>query len=234
MILAITILSAMACAEKEYQDLFGNCQPCRTGCATCYVQFTCITCDTSISISSVETTNPDGTPGLICRVCNAGQYDDGSGCQSCSPTCNTCSSYGYCNSCRTDVPITSTPTTDDNGRSVFFCTLTCPVGTYDNGNTQCPDCDSSCATCHLGYSCDSCKPGYDGTSTDNEDFTRGLICTITAPCSAGQYKDGAGACQDCDSSCATCSFASTCDTCASGYTSSPTTNTDGSSAVTCT
>ena len=80
----------------------------------------------------------------------------------------------------------------------------CGNGMYANGNV-CTQCDSSCATCSAGGSCDTCAGNL---------LLQGGNCVET--CSGGYYQDGSS-CQQCDSNCATCSASGSCDTCSGNY-----------------
>ena len=90
-------------------------------------------------------------------------------------------------------------------------TCLCSNGYY--GNSQnCYSCDSSCATCWgpATTQCSTCPPN--GTLNTLGGCTNG--------CGSGQFVNANNVCTNCMANCVQCNTATTCGTCATGYTNS--------------
>ncbi|KAL4493947.1 hypothetical protein ABPG72_021964 [Tetrahymena utriculariae] len=161
-----------------------NCLACNaSGCTTCQASYflynyVCVlTCPTSTYLSNPTT----------CVDCN-------SNCQ----TCNTSSTF--CTSCYS-------PNYLIQSRSLFLsttgnkCSSSCQTSEFQNTtNNQCTPCDSSCLTCSGSQSnqCLSCQ---------SPRFFQASSSTCVLACNLNQYSQTTPVpvCQNCDSSCATCS-----------------------------
>lgn len=135
----------------------------------------------------------------------------------CNLPCMTCSSSNAssCKSCYTSTLVT---------QSIYYyspnsyCYTTCPATTYNNNVTLiCSPCDSNCYTCSGSATfCTKCIL--------NSTYPYLLISNITqtcvTKCPSGMYPDTTidpAKCVNCLTPCATCSSATICSSCLSGY-----------------
>jgi proprotein convertase subtilisin/kexin type 5 len=142
-------------------------------------------------------------------VCPLGTYariENGMECVGCSPNCYNCSSYGLCLQCQSGYNLV-------NG----YCTLNCPSGTYPasastSTTSSCSNCPTACTSCNNSINCTSCS------STTSLYFSPTLLMTsCVSTCPSQYYRDPSGWCLRCPSTCVSCSNASTCTQCFSGY-----------------
>lgn len=162
-------------------------------------------CCVSLCSDNCATCSSAGT----CTQCNSGFYLSGSQCVAC-PANATCD--GTIFSCKSGYK-----------KSGSSCVLdTCDAGYYKNGNfcISCPEGCTACSQLVPGVvTCSTCKSGYYKSGTrcascpDNAASCSGSSFT----CKTGFYKDGS-ACATCPENCTACSDATTCTSCASGYT----------------
>lgn len=135
----------------------------------------------------------------------------------CTLPCQTCSSTNSssCLSCYSTTAVTA---------SIYYyspnkyCYTTCPATTYNNNVTLlCTACDSNCLNCFNSPTyCTKCNPNssYPYLNITNSS----QVCV--AGCTTGMYGSNAidpPTCVACQSPCATCSSATTCLSCLTGY-----------------
>ena len=200
--------SCVACNVQGYyaDTTTGTCNQCDT---------TCLTCSTAGSTNCL--TCPSGTTYLLsqnnsCVTCNVqGYYQDTTSgtCNLCDTTCQTCSASGptSCSSCPSGTYLLS------SNHSCVVCNV---QGYYqDTASDTCNLCDSTCLTCSTAgpTNCLSCpsSPSVTYFLSSNNSC---VACNVQ-----GYYIDTTtGTCNQCDSTCLTCSAAGStnCLTCPSG------------------
>jgi hypothetical protein len=146
----------------------------------------CTTCATGAILNTVTST----------CTCSNGYFVNGTTCQQCPYSCQTCNSpTGACSSC---VDATHRDITQN---------CKCITGLYDSGSVNCTACSATCLTCTNGSACTSC----------NASLFRNLTGGICA-CRNGYYElynaDQSRTCKPCSPECLTCSIAPTsCTSC---------------------
>ena len=171
------------CAGNEYHNIFGSCIPCNSSCRTCYGQ------------------------GSKCDSCWKG--DQFFGTESCSILKNTDLGAYYLNAAneavRCNLPCDTCEI--NNGGSCTSC-----IPGYYLAGSSCLRCDPVCLTCVTTEStCTSCHMGYTYQSATN---------TCAQICEPYEYFDTAlQVCMLCPPNCRTCSWSNpdTCNSCHDGF-----------------
>lgn len=141
-----------------------------------------------------------GGGGVSVPTCTSGQYLSGSSCLYCSsamPGCSACSSASVC--------------------------TTCFSGYYKSGS-KCAECPAGCSACSSSTTCTACDSGYtlsSGKCIKPCDSNCSSCDTSTGKCNTcktAYFKNTLGKCTACPTGCSSCSNASGCSKCASGYT----------------
>lgn len=119
--------------------------------------------------------------GETCVTCSTGQVWDGSQCVTQTPTTPT-------NPTNPTTP--TTPTT----------TITCPIGTYwDGQQLRCLACPSGCASCPDCYSCATCSPGFFlGSDSPLCQEICGDGMKFVSECDDGNTRNGDGCSSTCE------------------------------------
>ena len=204
----------------------GICQPCDISCQTCNAGD-----DQSCTRCPLENEYAFLNPDLSCRAsCPDGYFGHQhvdfeneinlSTCELCDSTCGTC--HGGlatdCTSCPSEEntlfePLTGSCVTEcspDRYESVADrrCVGSCPLGTYDDGDRKCRNCDPSCESCTGAgpQACSACTSELLFVQDSNE---------CLQECRGGYFGNG-GLCWACSSTCATCVDATTCTGCKDG------------------
>jgi proprotein convertase subtilisin/kexin type 5 len=175
-----------------------TCQTCDPSCLTCMnISTYCLSCQTRKFIQ---------TGSCVTNCSNIFYYDPNTlSCLPCRSPCATCSSIINCITCL-------------NSLYLYYgqCVQICPDGSYPDSSTNqsaCLSCPSICSKCKLLNGSVVC------TTCSNSKF---MISTqpgqcLTA-CPDGWYADfGTYQCYQCQTPCVTCSAATQCTTCISGY-----------------
>ena len=126
-------------------------------------------------------------------------------CVSCISPCYTCSNNTFCLSCSINFLYNGTCVNSGN----------CPTSYFADINTlSCLACSSNCLTCqYIAIYCTSCKQNSSATLLQNSTCVASCSSTSTY---AGTF-GGIAACVLCLSPCQTCSNATYCLSCVSGY-----------------
>lgn len=174
------------------------CSACSDNCYTCEGSSTkCTTCQSGDIL--IETTSfcSDQCPEENFYL---NQHDDGVVlCSQCVEGCNCFQRSDYCTSCMDGYALYNSD-----------CVLEdeCPDGFYlgegSSGMALCLECYSNCLKCNGADSCTSCDEGFSLLDS---------FCYEVCP--DGMYEDSKGKCQDCRSTCETCTESNTCETCPS-------------------
>ena len=182
---------------------FGN--ECRCNSGTYLNGNVCQACTalTGAVISCTNTADARCAPGSTkfgneCR-CNSGTYLNSNVCQACTALTGAI------------IPCTTTSDTRCvSGATRNGTVCSCGANQYFDGS-ECHNCSviPNCVACSSPTSCTNCNSGFHPN-------TNGTACIQN--CIATQYQDANGACQSCDSSCATCfgSGSNQCLSCNSG------------------
>ncbi|KAK7461056.1 hypothetical protein VKT23_008984 [Stygiomarasmius scandens] len=233
-----TASNGTACAKCDSDSGFfltstGDCSVCQLGCTKCADGTgECLSCASGFTQDANDKTKctPVSSQTTTGTVCPDGSFGNGSSCQQCSSSCQTCKG----------------PTSND-------CVI-CATGSYKDRSGNCVSADGNgvCAGSNLiadnvKHECDACPakctsckiPNFSAASTVNQ-----VQCTACLPgsflssdgkcvdsCPSGTFvspKDNS-TCTACDSSCSSCVGSATfCTSCPSGKLVS-----DGSCVSTC-
>ncbi|XP_013861969.1 proprotein convertase subtilisin/kexin type 5 [Austrofundulus limnaeus] len=219
-----------ACPEAFYHTAESSCEPCSENCHVCTSPNHCLTCNSSYYVSDGvcmklecgegEVEDPDYEDCVPCEEgcrkcvlynprhclsCTEGFYNFQDGCyktcpaktytvegeMTCAPCDDSCMSCDQheCYWCETDLFL-----------SEGKCVSVCPDGFYGNEESNdCEECHLDCATCSGPedsdcLSCDEGKELYDG-----ECVSEGGDCPVRT------FLSDDGECEDCHSSCESCS-----------------------------
>lgn len=180
---------------------------CPAHCSECSTSDTCTQC--------APTYVSDNSGGCICP---SGQYDTGTMCNSCDPSCSVCSgSASSCVSCAQGYHFLTRGAT--SGDCNTLCPAQCSSCSTSDWCTACPapwtlnngGCECSGNAYLNGSSCELCGASC---STCVNSASNCLICAAGYLPVAGS----SGTCQTCDRSCSACSSTTVnCTSCASGY-----------------
>ncbi|MEE6459413.1 hypothetical protein FKM82_000626 [Ascaphus truei] len=234
-----TFLIGQSCNTKCPSGMFSNekdrrCEKCMVGCEVCSESNDCLKCssDAEMQLYMHE--------GRCYKKCQDGFFGFGGGCTKCSENCRTCDgSAEYCLSCYTPKLLEqatcksscSNRHTDIDGvckhcppdcqtcadeevctecgpeyfLSEHKCLKYCPDGYYDE-DRKCLQCNPMCAKCN-GPNSDDCD-----TCASTTFFLYNGQCF--GRCPKGTYYELATKdCQDCDTTCKSCSSSTACDEC---------------------
>ncbi|CAG9310633.1 unnamed protein product [Blepharisma stoltei] len=209
-----------------------NDNACTSPCASCSGSSTfCLSCDPN---SSTPVLDPERGECVTEETptedyCPTGYYEDSNKiCQKCSTNCAECySSSTHCTSCPSIYTYKYLNKLDNT------CVSSCPalISVQDDTNLVCNPCDSSCATCN-GVNANNCLSCYSTNkkylTADNQcvatcpanyynfhNTTSGSYkCIASCPTSSGYYIDSTNTyCNECMTTCSTCSNGSTCTSC---------------------
>lgn len=205
------------CSPGFFLTSSGDCHMCQLGCTQCADgSATCLHCQQGFSQDSTDRTkcNPLQQTTNTGTVCPEGSFSNGSACQPCDSSCQTCKggTSNDCTLCASGFYTLNGACVTANSDGI--CTGTNLIA--DNNKHECDSCPAKCTSCKI--------PNFNVASTVNQ-----LQCTGCLPgffLSKGQCvqkcPDGTFVspqdnltCAACDSSCSTCSGLSTfCLSCA--------------------
>jgi len=197
-----TCISCNSTAGQFYNSVTGQCE-CNPGyflvssvsqiCTACTAKL-CSVCNSSypsICVTCVANATLQFTGEC---VCNSGLVSTGNSCSPCGYKCSGCDIVGKCLTC------------SDSKRN-FTNECNCVDGYYDNGQSLCLACNSSCKTCSSQNVCTSCD------ATQNKRLSSGS-CLCTAGYFTTADAQGNLQCSKCASQCDECiSNAWTCTAC---------------------
>ena len=177
-----------------------HCVPCTSSCLTCSSLHNCTSCPSGMVLDSAgfcnsNCTNPNTYLNSSTRQCDL-----------CSTTCYTCigPQSSNCISCVPPLQL-----------YLGNCMSVCPFGFYATSSYTCQPCNPNCADCsNSATNCTVCPQGVFLHTVS----PGAMICTVE--CGSGFFLDLANnICQNCDTSCTTCSGPATtqCSTCPSGF-----------------
>ncbi|EGR31350.1 zinc finger lsd1 subclass family protein, putative [Ichthyophthirius multifiliis] len=224
---------ADSCLPNEYPDDTKTCQPCNISCLTCINGTSCSTCTDSMYLDSVT---------KYCKPCTTVNCKT---CDNPSQQCTECNLLYYLtqdNKCVDNCQFDQHNTYGDAQRKCQLCNATCftcqnafscdqcNIGYYINTiSALCEKCNDNCKTCENGIvdnQCISCNNPMVLLQTKQcADVDVDLDVDIDADadndanankCNSKQYLDVNQICQQCDSSCNSCSNSSTCNSCVEG------------------
>lgn len=138
------ILDCSSVGSNYYYDfLTKSCQPCTTGCASCFgnISTKCWSCSTGYVLSGSKC-----SPTVI-PTCTSGTYFETNlnSCQPCTSNCISCTSTSSCMACDSITFLSP---------SFINCLPTCPPGYYPNFfNNKCEKCFLNCSICSNNLSC---------------------------------------------------------------------------------
>ena len=217
-------------ADSAYKEVCALCT--NALCQTCATATTCATCKTGNYLY--------GTTCVATCTGVSSYYTDSSSksCLACPSLCSACTDASTCTSC-------SGTNALYNNQCLDTCPTGMYNGIV-GGSHQCVTCPAHCQTCSSATNCYTCDNGYflpgSGTMTCQQCDTTCKTCRgpnptdcvlcptgltlqtstsqcVSLSCTSKQYKNiTVGECQDCYSSCATCSgiLPTNCLTCVSG------------------
>ncbi|XP_047425540.1 proprotein convertase subtilisin/kexin type 5 isoform X2 [Mugil cephalus] len=232
-----------ACPEAFYHTKEKGCEPCSDHCQLCASPGRCLKCNPSYYVSDGvctklecgegEVEDPDYDECMACEEgcrkcvlynprhclsCTEGFYNFQDGCyrncpaktysveeeMTCVPCDNNCVSCDEheCYWCETDLFL-----------SEGKCVSVCPDGFYgDEDTNDCEECHSDCETCDgpEDQDCLSCEEG--------KTLGNGECVSDHEACPINTFLSGDGACEDCHTSCESCSGEqkNQCTKCATG------------------
>ncbi|XP_028457908.1 proprotein convertase subtilisin/kexin type 5 [Perca flavescens] len=233
-----------ACPEAFYHTEERSCEPCSDHCRLCSSPTHCLNCNSSYYVSDGvcaklecgegEVEDPDYDECMACEEgcrkcvlynprhclsCTEGFYNFQDGCYRncpaktysvveeemtcvpCDDNCVSCDEH-ECYWCETDLFL-----------SEGSCVSVCPDGFYgDEDTNDCEECHSACETCG-GPEDDDCLSCEEGKMLENgECVSDHEVCPIKT------FRSDDGACEDCHTSCESCSGEekNQCTTCAKG------------------
>ncbi|XP_039635568.1 proprotein convertase subtilisin/kexin type 5 [Perca fluviatilis] len=233
-----------ACPEAFYHTEERSCEPCSDHCWLCSSPTHCLNCNSSYYVSDGvcaklecgegEVEDPDYDECMACEEgcrkcvlynprhclsCTEGFYNFQDGCYRncpaktysvveeemtcvpCDDNCVSCDEH-ECYWCETDLFL-----------SEGSCVSVCPDGFYgDEDTNDCEECHSACETCG-GPEDDDCLSCEEGKMLENgECVSDHEVCPIKT------FRSDDGACEDCHTSCESCSGEekNQCTTCAKG------------------
>uniref|UniRef100_A0A6I8SHP8 Proprotein convertase subtilisin/kexin type 5 n=1 Tax=Xenopus tropicalis TaxID=8364 RepID=A0A6I8SHP8_XENTR len=176
------------CYKQCPSGFFGHtgvCEKCSSDCKTCKDNADyCLSCSDPKLLEQARCTN----------VCSERYTAINGECKHCSHNCKTCTSLDTCSECMHGYFLY-------DGKCVEYC----PDGYYEN-NGNCFQCDPMCAKCS-GPDADDCEE-----CSSKSFFLYNGECFGTCP-EGTYYEPSTKDCQDCDTSCKTCSSFTTCDSC---------------------
>lgn len=198
----------LSCSNVDYLSNSSSCDPCPSACLTCVSQSVCTSCPPGSLLSNNFCFTRIAYPcsdqvNSTCTGCYMGFNLVGGSCQidnSCNATgsCLTCSKTFYLSKKRCFQCSTSTTCDFCDPNQPNQC-LTCSVGYYLEG-TVCTSCSSAvtgCLECTSKNKCTKTANGYFLAVDEKEKYS--------------------GKVEKCKDTCATCSRASSCDTCIANY-----------------
>ena len=198
---------------NEVMDVNGNCvMQCDPSCSNCTVSNNPNFCTVCTDTTAIFTPIPVGSNTGTC-TCKPGSAMLPTGtCQPCAGICLTCSSplnISACTTCRTGAFVNTT---------TGMCQ--CTAGVMDQNGNCVLVCDPSCSTCvasHNASQCTSC-------TAVNATLVDGPIPGVgTCVCPDGTFFDPTVSnCVPCPLGCSTCTNATTCTSCSTGYYPDPT------------
>ncbi|EIN07935.1 hypothetical protein PUNSTDRAFT_144417 [Punctularia strigosozonata HHB-11173 SS5] len=212
------------CASGFFLTDAGDCEVCALGCTDCADSSgTCITCSSGFTQNANDRTQCVATAASTSTgtVCPDGSFSNGTACQPCAATCQTCNgpTSNDCIICGTgNYKLNgSCVSTDSNG----VCEGTTGM-VADNNKHECNTCPAKCTGCKIPNftvastidqaQCTGCLPGFvlsNGKCVESCPSATFLSPTDNLTCTA------------CDSSCSTCAGSSTfCLTCANNQLAS--------------
>lgn len=143
------------------------CSQCSSGCAVCAASNICNTCydpenTVNSDTGSCVCSDPNAAfdPSSLVCACKSGFYNDNNVCTACNYGCAECTNYDDCQMCL------DPPRMENTGRGICYCrdplsvlddkskTCQCESGTYNN--TDCIECNPTCANCTSAEECQDC------------------------------------------------------------------------------
>ncbi|KAL7422030.1 hypothetical protein Q5752_003803 [Cryptotrichosporon argae] len=219
------------CADRFFADVEGNCLACPLGCTVCELQQgtnATAMCTACASTLALDTATPASCSAST--SCDDGQYYDASSssCEGCSAQCTSCTGPGTgdCLACASPRASLAGQCVEYGATGVCDSSLSGLGGVFvvDNGAGECNSCPAGCLDCYIPnfstaadygtLTCTACQAGY---------LLQNGACVRT--CEDGYYASSAsanGTCEACDSACSTCTSATYCLTCATGFASNGT------------
>lgn len=182
-----------SCPVHTYETEDYNCASCHSSCSTCNgsSESQCITCRSGRFAFD----------GKCLNSCPAGYYGDKKRqeCVACPRGCATCSSNGFCLTCKDNW------TKNKKGKCIANGSDNCDESEY-NDNGHCHSCHSTCETCDgpTETNCLTCQPSL---------LLQSNRCVST--CDDGYYME-AGVCAKCLHTCIQCVSRMNCTACAKG------------------
>ncbi|KAI0034975.1 insulin-like growth factor binding protein [Vararia minispora EC-137] len=211
------------CAQGFFLDANGDCSKCQLGCDQCSDgSGICVACASGFTQDANDRTKCDAATSVTSTgtQCPDGSFSNGTACQPCSPSCQTCNgpTSNDCIICaNAQFKLNgSCVTTNTNG----VCAGSTMVA--NNNKHECDACPAKCTSCGItGFSvastidqakCTGCLPGFVLSNGQ-----------CIGKCPSGTFLDPKDnlTCTACDSTCGACASSSTfCLTCANNMLAS--------------
>ncbi|ELP84372.1 cysteine surface protein, putative, partial [Entamoeba invadens IP1] len=220
---------------SDPNDENGRCSKFYDKC-TFITNSKCLECYNNLILNNAECrTNYDlqcTNQSLVsCLRCKDAYYFNSSTnrCERCDSNCLTCvMNMTYCLSCPPGFYI-SNNICKTNSELVGICTqfissggcAKCAEGYYRNG-LDCYKCDLSCSLCNTNFTCLTCNStNYKTWSGDCKSQSSLIGCDVNVTqygctrCKEGYFQVNTNECEKCDTTCLTCSFKRSCESCLS-------------------
>eukprot|EP00702_Spironucleus_salmonicida_P002951 EST44242.1 Cysteine-rich membrane protein 2 [Spironucleus salmonicida] len=181
------------CQPQYFLNSQKKCQVCVSNCLNCTSANNCTKCINSYILHENKCyikRRDECDDNKICKTKEFCKLQEwGNECQNCLENCQNCKDATTCELC---------------------------VDGYYFENGTCTPCQGSCKTCENKNSCSSCD---DGMYLSGSKECIKQVCTISNPCTEGQFceiLDTGNLCTKCSASCKTCSTSTTCNSCQDG------------------
>ena len=215
--------------EDGYYLNSESCKPCSSKCLTCIMNSEiCTSCrvgfelkGASCEISCVENCSSCKFP---CESCKEGFFIEDGLCSQCTHPCKTCTEdSNNCLSCQLGFGLINNECNYGCSDHCLNCASPCNICElgYYLKNGACLKCDESCEYCESSGNdkCIGCALGYlkkNGVCVKDCQDNCESCDEPCSKCRSGFYQFLNG-CQECSSTCKTCSSHLTCDSCVDGF-----------------